>query len=82
MDALAGKPWNDFLESKLCSRYLQWKHLESNLQISKESFDIFRILVTHCAKHEAVRHAQHVLLFILLCPTLSKRHALHQLNAS
>jgi len=39
-DYLARKPWVDFKASRHWVRYCQWKHLELNMRVSEEDFDV------------------------------------------
>eukprot|EP00053_Salpingoeca_punica_P017045 m.162949 g.162949 ORF g.162949 m.162949 type:complete len:743 (-) comp17102_c0_seq1:2139-4367(-) len=41
---LADEPWKMFLQSPQWVRYCQWKHLELNMTVSKNDFDVHRIL--------------------------------------
>ncbi|EGD77494.1 AGC/GRK/BARK protein kinase [Salpingoeca rosetta] len=41
---LSKDPWQHFLSSKAMRRYCQWKHLELNMKVTVEDFDVHRIL--------------------------------------
>eukprot|EP00039_Didymoeca_costata_P019985 m.339626 g.339626 ORF g.339626 m.339626 type:complete len:744 (+) comp18889_c0_seq1:208-2439(+) len=41
---LSQDPWNSFLESRFFVRYMQWKQLELNMEVTEADFDVHRIL--------------------------------------